>query len=227
MGRNKYTEEERDAILRTFIRAAREIIDTEGLEQVSARKLAKLTGFNSAKLYSYFKNLDDLVAMASISYLEKYISLLAHDIPHIKTHTAFFFHSWEAFCRCALDEPEIYYRIFCSRHEQTYNDLMEEYYRLYPAQLDELEEKVSKMFRNADLRQRNMMCLEPLAAEGIIKQEHIKYINDFIISYFKSILEERIAGDRSLTEENELACRFMGALDVILGLDRGWNGPRV
>lgn len=83
-----------------------------------------------------------------------------------------------------------------------------------------LEEKVCRMLRNGSIKERNMMCLEPLAAEGIIKMEHIKYVNDFIRSYFKCLLEDRMAGDGGLMEENELSCRFMGALDVILGLDR-------
>ena len=220
MGRNKYTEEERDAILKTFIRAAREIIETEGVEHVSTRKLAAITGFNSAKLYFYFKNLDDLIAMASISYLEKYTSLLAHDLPRITSHLQFFMHTWEVFCHCALDEPKAYYHIFYGRREQPFHELMEEYYRLYPAQLDEMEEKVTRMLTNGDLKERNMICLEPLAAEGIIKYKHINYINYFIISYFKCLLEERIAGNGGLMEENELIERFMGALRMILGLDK-------
>lgn len=221
MGRNKYTTEERDAILKTFIRATREIIDTEGLEQVSTRKLARITGFNSAKLYFYFKNLDDLINMASISYLEKYTSLLAHDLPRIKTHLEFFMHTWEVFCHCAIDEPEIYYHIFFGKRESPLHEIMEEYYRLYPSQLDAIEEQVREMLTNGDLKERNMICLRPLVEDGIIKEKHIEYINDFIISYFKSILEERMAGNGGLMEEMELIRRFMGALDVLLGLDEG------
>ena len=219
MGRNKYTEEERDAILRTFIRATREIIETEGLDQVSTRKLARLTGFNSAKLYFYFKNLDDLIALASISYLEKYCSLLARDMPRMKTDFEFLSHSWEVFCHCAFDEPEIYYHIFYGKREQPLHELMDEYYRLYPGQLEKLDENVRSIFKNGSLSQRNLMALEPLAREGLIKENHVKYINDFIISYFKSILEERMDGVGGLMEETELTKRFMDGLYIILGVE--------
>ena len=37
------------------------IIESQGLEQVTTRRLAELTGYNSAKLYFYFRNLDELV----------------------------------------------------------------------------------------------------------------------------------------------------------------------
>ena len=80
MGRSKYSPEERERIITTFIRAAREIVDLEGVENVSIRKVASLAGFNSATIYLYFKDLDELITLASISYLENYCRTLAADI---------------------------------------------------------------------------------------------------------------------------------------------------
>ena len=51
MGRMKYTEEERSRIMISFIQATRKIIDTEGIDQVSIRKIANQTGMNSATMY--------------------------------------------------------------------------------------------------------------------------------------------------------------------------------
>ena len=48
----------------TFIRAAREIIDAEGIDNISIRKIASLTGMNSATMYLYFPDSDVLTTMA-------------------------------------------------------------------------------------------------------------------------------------------------------------------
>ena len=86
MGRMKYTEEERSRIMISFIQATRKIIDTEGIDQVSIRKIANQTGMNSATMYLYFSNADVLITMASMGYLEKYCRCLrisGHLLPRL------------------------------------------------------------------------------------------------------------------------------------------------
>lgn len=43
-----------------FIEAARNIIETQGMDMISIRGVAEKAGFNSATLYNYFKDLGDL-----------------------------------------------------------------------------------------------------------------------------------------------------------------------
>ena len=64
MGRNRYTPQERNKITATFIRCTREIIDLEGIQQVSIRKVAQTAGLNSATLYLYFDDADELITLA-------------------------------------------------------------------------------------------------------------------------------------------------------------------
>lgn len=47
MGRNRYTPQERNKITATFIRCTREIIDLEGIQQVSIRKVAQTAGLTA------------------------------------------------------------------------------------------------------------------------------------------------------------------------------------
>ncbi len=44
-----------------FIDATNEIIENEGIESVTIRKVANLAGYNSATIYNYFENLDHLI----------------------------------------------------------------------------------------------------------------------------------------------------------------------
>lgn len=56
------------AIKKLFIDTTVTIIKEEGVEKVSIRKIAKITGYNSATLYTYFKNLDYLILLSSIKF---------------------------------------------------------------------------------------------------------------------------------------------------------------
>ena len=48
-------------IIHYFIEAAVKIIDEEGIEGVSIRKVADIAGYNSATLYNYFDDLPHLL----------------------------------------------------------------------------------------------------------------------------------------------------------------------
>ena len=216
MGRNKYSVEERDAILKTFLRYTREIMESDGAEAVSTRKLAALTGYNSAKLYTYFKNIDDLVAMASVSYMEKYCKALAADVGKMLTAKDFLVHSWEVFCDCAFDEPAVYYRIFFGNQATPLQELMDEYYRLFPSQLEKLDENTRAMLKNGNIYRRSMITLEPLVEQGLLSSKRASVINELLVSYFKSMLEARMRGDGGYLHKKELCEKFMDALALLL-----------
>ncbi|MBR3585640.1 MAG: TetR/AcrR family transcriptional regulator, partial [Oscillospiraceae bacterium] len=135
MGRTRYTDEERGRIMTTFIRAAREIIDAEGIDNISIRKIASLTGMNSATMYLYFPDSDVLTTMALMGYLEKYCRALAADMPQMKTPEDALFHSWEVFCRYAFANPCAFQHIFFCRHTFPLAEIIDRYYQLFPDQL--------------------------------------------------------------------------------------------
>ena len=216
MGRNKYSVEERDTILRSFIRCTKEIMETEGVEHVSTRKLASLTGYISAKLYFYFKNIDDLIAMASVGYTEKYCRALAADMSRLTNAYEFAVHAWDIFCRCAFDEPALYYRLFFGKRETPLQELVDEYYRLYPAQLEKMDPSVREFMMNGDLSKRTMITLRRLLAEGIVVEDKLPVVNELMVSYFKSLLEERMEGNGSLIQAEELKDRFMKAFCLLI-----------
>ena len=49
-----------------FVEAVQKIIEEEGIDAVTIRKVSKLAGYNPATLYNYFDNIDYLVGFASI-----------------------------------------------------------------------------------------------------------------------------------------------------------------
>ena len=134
MGRPKYSTQERDQILVTFIRAAREIIQDEGIEKVSIRKVANITGLNSATMYLYFPNADALITMACMSYLEKYCRTLAADMPLMQSKRDAFVHSWEIFSKYAFADPQIFRHLFYTEHSFDMGELIDTYWTIFQIQ---------------------------------------------------------------------------------------------
>ena len=58
-------EELRTQNMIRFIEAARELIDQEGLESLSIRKIAEKAGFHNSTIYLYFRDMDHLVMLAT------------------------------------------------------------------------------------------------------------------------------------------------------------------
>ncbi|MBU1219646.1 TetR/AcrR family transcriptional regulator [Myxococcota bacterium] len=54
-----------------FISACRELIENEGIKGVSARKVAEKAGYSYATIYSYFKDMDTLIAYVILEYLNE------------------------------------------------------------------------------------------------------------------------------------------------------------
>lgn len=216
MGRTKYTEEERDQILITFIRAAREILDAEGIEKISIRKIAGLTGLNSATMYLYFPNADVLVTMASMSYLEKYCRTLAADMPLMNTHRAAFLHTWEVFSSYAFAQPKVFYHIFFSPHTVPLNKIVDEYYRLFPGQLSNIQGNVYEMLHSGSLAERSWKVLWPLAEELGISHEEAEIINTMTLCYFRELLEERCRDAEGMLKSAQLTQKMNGALEFLL-----------
>ena len=217
MGRTKYTEEERDQILISFIRAAREILDAEGIEKISIRKIASLTGLNSATMYLYFPNADVLITMASMSYLEKYCRTLAADMPLMSTNRDAFFHSWEVFSRFAFEQPKIFFHIFYEPHAVSLNEIVDEYYRLFPKQLSDIEGNVYEMLRSGTLAERCWTILQPLASELGISDRDARILNDMSIYYFRGLLEERCRDSEGLVKSEQLTNKLHQALELLIG----------
>ena len=62
--------------IKYFIEATKHIAMNEGLQKITIRNVAKQADYNSAPIYNYFENLDQLVALAMIDSIAEYLRLL-------------------------------------------------------------------------------------------------------------------------------------------------------
>lgn len=162
----------------------------EGIEKVSIRKVAAQAGFNSATMYLYFKDIDELITLASMSYLENYCRTLAADIPKLSTPLDIYLHTWRIFCEHAFTYPDVFYHLFFKPHGTPLEETIQRYYQIYPHQLDNISGLLFEMLYSGAMENRNRKILLPLEEQGLIKADNVNIINILTICYFRWLLEE-------------------------------------
>jgi AcrR family transcriptional regulator len=169
-----------------FINAAREIIDKEGIEALTIRKVADLAGYNSATIYNYFTNLDHLISYVAIRDLKEYYLSLEEYIKNAKNAYERFLMIWEKFCIHSYESPEIYRVVFFSN--QSIADIFFDYYRFYPSEFGAHSKPTLAMLSEQNIYARNKEILKPLVEEGFLNGSALDEVNDYIIALYRGIL---------------------------------------
>lgn len=171
-----------------FIDAANQIIEDEGIESVTIRKVADIAGYNSATLYNYFKDLNHLLFFASMKYLKDYAFSLPGYINNSKNAIDKFFRIWECFCYHSFKNPKIYYIIFFDKYSSSINDVIKEYYSIFPEELGDQSIDILPMLMEKNIYVRDMAVLQACVNEGFIKKEYLEQINEMILLIYEGML---------------------------------------
>ena len=133
-----------DLTQRRFIEETYRIISTEGREALSIRRLARDMHCNSANIYRYFKDLDELVTYASLRYLTAYLGDVA--VCYAKSETTYQTHVavWDCFSRHAFASGPIFDNLFFGRHSRMLNDIIKNYYAMFPEDLSGLSPSIAE-----------------------------------------------------------------------------------
>ncbi|MDO5409471.1 MAG: TetR/AcrR family transcriptional regulator [Lachnospiraceae bacterium] len=170
---------------RKLIEATYEIMKNEGVDKVSARNIAKKAECTATVIYKYFTNLNYLVVMASLRFLEGYtkegleISLSKEDGITIDKR------AWKAFINYAFRNPRIYENLFWGEGNEVYADAIVEYFELYPGEMSKRTTAYYyTMMFNPRIEERDFIWLRKSVNEGRMKMEDAFYVsrtNSYIV----------------------------------------------
>lgn len=206
-----------------LINTAMEIIRKHGISSVSVRSLGDLVGMNSALIYRYFKDIDEVILFACVHVLQEYTREMAiarkvyeETVDEISDEYIYLL-SWELFSKHAFRNPEEYKTLFFSRHSDNLNAIINEYYQLFPHDRDDEDDIILEaMYRTSDIRNRNLMLLIPVLEEKMSENE-IFIINDMTIAFFYGLLNQLISHTANVTAEAQTA-RMLEACRLTLKL---------
>lgn len=170
-----------------FIEAADEIIEHEGIEGVTVRKVADIAGYNSATLYNYFENLDHLIYFASIKYLKEYALALPSYIEDSKNALDKYLRIWKCFSLYAFSNPKVYNILFFQSFSSSFKDAIKEYYMIFPEELVAESEDLLTMLLEENIYYRNASILKSCVKEGFIEEKYLEEINEMTLLIFQGM----------------------------------------
>ncbi|MBQ3291830.1 MAG: helix-turn-helix transcriptional regulator [Mogibacterium sp.] len=209
----------------SIISAAMKMIRENGIQSVSARSLGSQVGMNSALIYRYFKDIDEVVLFACVHALQEYNADMTNsfsqfektigpDVSDDEYDEKLYYLSWELFCSHAFRNPEEYNILFFSKHSDKLPEIIKEYYELFPCVTNsENDIIIEGMYRTSNLRNRNLILLIPVLS-GRMSEQDIILINDLTVSFFYALLVQLLGHDQSVTAEAQKermlkACNFL------------------
>ena len=183
-----------------FIDATNLIIEKEGLDAVTIRKVADLAGYNSATIYNYFKNLDHLILFASIKYLKEYIKDLSKNIESTNKTLKNYLIIWKYFCIHSFKNPKIYNLIFCSKFSDSIDGVMNIYYNLFPNELPKSSLCLNSMLLNSNIFDRNLTILKESLVNYSLSDDDFNYLNEMIILLYEGMLKKMLISNYDVEE---------------------------
>lgn len=188
-------------MLEYFIEATEKVIEEEGVENVTARKIADLAGFTSSTIYNYFEELNHLIFFGSLRFLDDYITELSHYIEKEEEPMEKYLSSWECFCKHSFNNPQIYNIIFISNLGSEPNELLKRYYKIYPNDLLKLPEEVKMLVMENDLSKRSKGMISSAFENVNLSDDTLDTLTDITILMWKGMLSTLLNNRTNYTPE--------------------------
>lgn len=217
---HKATKEQRNEKLRTFVIVTNKMIEQGDFDNIHIRSIAKNAGYHNSTIYTYFKDVEYLISLASVKFFAQYSHSLADLSDKNLSEQENFYEIWRFFCLNAFQYPEIYYNFFFGKHSDDLTAIFEEYYSIFPDEEYKHSSKIHSMYVGKNINVRCLDILKPLigAKGNRLNEENVTIANSLIIAYFKSLLEQVLTciKDNKEVDTDELTSRFMTTLEFII-----------
>lgn len=151
-----------------FINCAYEILQTEGVSQLSIRRLAKEMGCTSTVLYTYFDSVEHLITLTSVRYLEGYIADFKRITNEVHDPLELNIKLWERFTTYALEHVDVFELLFFGKYKESLVDIIYEYYEIFSQEFEDLDGLIVSVMFNGDLRERDYIMYRRAASMGYI-----------------------------------------------------------
>ncbi len=213
---NLYLSKEQRSI--KFIEATKELISTEGIEDISIRKIAEFAGYHNSTIYSHFKDFDYLISLACVPFFNEYAkSLVDLSSQNISAYDRFF-EVWRYFCVNTFENPLLFKHFFFGAHKNELSEIFISYYSYFPEEKKEFSKEIEAMYFGNTFYDRCMRLLAPLVYEERcrIKSTELDVVNKLIVSSFKGLLYE-LCEDKELSVD--IATKdFLKSLHIVVDL---------
>ncbi|WP_243155608.1 TetR/AcrR family transcriptional regulator [Dorea formicigenerans] len=211
-----------------YIEKVCKIIERDGDEDLSIRRIAKELGCSSAALYRYFNSKSELMYYVSLNTLEDYIIRLNKAEETWTGVWDIYVGVWYCYSQEAFRHPKDYNRLFFEHTNEYLGGAIKEFYQMFPDNIGESNQFFAEMLGTADFWGRDYEMCKKCVKAGVLTPENGKVLNRMACTLYKGYLKGVL--DDGINEE-EIEGRvhlFIDDLDIIvkaLAVDlQGYNG---
>lgn len=178
---------------RKFISEAYEMIQECGSENITVRDLAKRVGVSSATLYRHFTDLEYVLVLASIRFLDGYVNEIKDITLNSANPVEVDIAAWQCFNKYVFKNPPIFLNLFWGKYSKELDYALQEYFELYPLETSFMAVAMlcCPLFVG-DIEERDYMWMRRAAAEGLIAYDDAAYISKVNCIIAKCLLEEHV-----------------------------------
>lgn len=158
-------------VMEVFIQAAQEVIKDEGLEGVTLRKVSKLAGYNSATVYNYFDDLDQLVNYALLDSVTDYLDVLYRITDSVTQSHIRFTLVWYLYSSYSFQNPASYTYIFHSSQSERVLAQLDSFFRYKFDSQDSDQIRHYEHIVGSSIDIRDDRLIDPCVEDGVFKEE--------------------------------------------------------
>ena len=174
-----------------FVEATEKILKKEGIPGVTIRRIAAEAGYNSATLYNYFQDLDELILFGSVCFLRDYLLSLSRQLQPAMTALERYRTIYRCFNEKAFRFPEIFYNMFFGRYSAKLGHVIQIYYMdLFPEELQGLPPDIREMVIRGTLVERDQVVMESLVKEGFVAADRAEDTLEIIVALHGSYIHQ-------------------------------------
>ncbi|POP32548.1 TetR/AcrR family transcriptional regulator [Lactonifactor longoviformis] len=174
-----------------YVRITSKILEEEGIEAVTIRKVAARAGCTSAVLYRHFENKGHLTMLACIRFLEPYIYALMKnserkDISLIQRDLL----NWKCFIGEAFRNRPYYEFMFFGNQREELEECAYEYYQMFPDIQKSFDAFTASIAFSSDLHERAVFYLRSAVHTGMLTSENAMLLGRLSVAVFKGSFME-------------------------------------
>lgn len=201
---------------RRYILAAAQLIKECGEENVSARRIAAVTGTAPSAIYRHFQTLEELMAYAAIYY--RYATYAEMDRIAVDASNAFEMYekTEREFARFSFARPKLLDCMIFGAYSQNMSELMENYRSIFPEAVDEKRLYTAAVLNGEDFEQGNLRLLQMCREDGSLQmdEKELHGVNSVLVHTFKGFLKTAL--DQPDADVEALVSRYMDCFAFIL-----------
>lgn len=162
-----------------LIQATREVVQKESYQDITIRKISAASGYNSATIYNYFKNLDELISLTLIDFVIPYFKAMTTLLKIQQKSYITFLLIWKTYAMYSFREPDIYTHVFYSEKTAEILGKLPVYIDLYASAPLPQDDELLHRSLGRTIQERDDLAIDPCIKDGYFKPKDKGYITDF------------------------------------------------